>query len=256
MTMLGPPTTTGLTTMDYRLTDAYLDPPGVSDGDYTERSIRLPHCFWCYQPSDLAPRVSELPAQRNGYVTFGCLNQFAKISRPALQVWVTILQSLPDSRLVIQSQPGNHLDPLRALFLDLGISSDRVEFAARALKPQYFHRYCDLDLCLDPFPYNGHTTTMDSLWMGVPVITLAGRTAVGRGGVSILSNVGLTELISQTPEEYVALAVALAGDRPRLAALRAELRTRMEASPLVDGKQYAAGVEAAYRLMWKSWCSR
>ncbi len=116
-------------------------------------------------------------------------------------------------------------------------------------------RYHELDLCLDPFPYNGHTSTLDALWMGVPVITLAGRTGVGRGGVSILSNVGLPELIAATPEQYVTIAVELAGDRSRLSELRAGLRPRMQSSPLVDGPGYAADVVAAFRAMWTTWCA-
>ena len=166
-----------------------------------------------------------------------------------------ILQALPDARLVIQAQPGSHLDPVRDLFAQGGIAGERIAFAARAPRRAYFERFQNLDLGLDPFPYNGHTSTLDALWMGVPVVTLAGRTAVGRGGVSILSNLGLTELIARTPEEYVAIAVHLAGDRARLAALRGGLRQRMQASPLMDGKQYAADVEAAFRRMWQAWCN-
>ena len=223
VTMIGMPATTGLATIDYRLTDPYLDPPGAGDGNYSEQSIRLPHCFWHHDPpeDDVAPAVAELPALRNGFVTFGCLNQFVKVSRPALELWLNILQSLPQSRLRIQSQPGRHLEAVRRLFQDGGIARDRVEFAAKVPRPQYFRRYHDLDVSLDPFPYNGHTSTLDSLWMGVPVITLAGRTAVGRGGVSVLSNLGLPELIAQTPQQYVELAVQWASDQPALAALRA-----------------------------------
>jgi len=256
MTMLGLPATTGMHTMDYRLTDPYLDPPGVTDGEYTERSIRLPHCFWCYPPPDEALPVGELPARKNGFVTFGCLNQFVKVSRPALQSWIGILQSLPGSRLVIHSQPGSHLNAIRRLFQDGGVSQDRVEFVARIPQSPHFHRYHELDLGLDPFPYSGGVTTMDSLWMGVPVITLAGRTAVGRSGVSILSNAGLPDLIAGSPEEYVAIAVKWARDLKRLADLRAGLRETMLASPLMDGKRYAANVEEALRGMWKRWCSR
>jgi len=256
LTMLGMPSTTGLATIDYRLTDPYLDPPGTSETDYTERSIRLPHCYWCYQPPEESPPVSSLPAEKNGFVTFGCLNMFAKVTRPALQLWVKILQALPDARLVIQSQPGSHLAAVRALFQQGGIGDERVEFAAKATRGEYFERFRNLDLGLDPFPYNGHTSTLDALWMGVPIITLTGRTAVGRGGVSLLSNIGLTELIAQTPANYVAIALDWARDPARLEALRDGLRQRMLASPLMDGKQYAADVEAAFRSMWKTWCSR
>jgi predicted O-linked N-acetylglucosamine transferase (SPINDLY family) len=256
VTMLGPPTTTGLATIDYRLTDRYLDPPGRGDQDYTERSIRLPHCFWCYQPPADAPPVGDLPASKNGFVTFGCLNQFAKASRPALRSWLNILQAVPNSRLLIQSPPGSHREAVLTLFRNSGIARDRVEFAARVPGSAYFQRYHELDLTLDPFPYNGHTTTLDSLWMGVPVITLAGRTAVGRGGVSLLSNIGLTELIAATPEEYVEIALRLASDWPRLAELRAVLRPRLESSPLTNGAQFAADVEAVWRRIWQTWCGR
>jgi protein O-GlcNAc transferase len=248
--------TTGLGTIDYRLTDPYLDPPGGSDADYSEQSIRLPHCFWIFQPPEEAPPVGALPALRTGFITFGCLNQFAKVSGPTLDLWVTILQRLPHSRLVLRSQPGGHLDRVRALFCAGGISADRVEFTGSVPRLSYLERYHDLDVCLDPFPYNGHTSTLDALWMGVPVITLAGRTGVGRGGVSILSNVGLPELIAHTPDQYVTIAAELADDRSRLARLRAELRRRMQSSPLVDGPRYAADVEGAFRAMWKHWCKQ
>jgi predicted O-linked N-acetylglucosamine transferase (SPINDLY family) len=253
-TMLGMPATTGLATMDYRITDSYLDPPGTGDEAYTEESIRLPHCYWCFQPPEAALPVSELSARSRGFITFGCLNHFAKVSPGALTVWCSILHALPTARLVIQSPEGAHRDAVHALFRKDGIASDRVEFVAHVPRTEYFRRYQGLDLCLDPFPYNGHTSTLDSLWMGVPVITLAGSTAVGRGGMSILSNAGLPGLIARTPQEYVDFAVAWAGDQARLAALRAGLRQRMEASPLMDSRQFAADVDAAFRGMWKNWC--
>jgi len=254
VTLLGPPTTTGLTTMDYRLTDSYLDPPGVSDADYTEQSVRLPHSFWIFPVPEQSPPVSALPVLSNGFVTFGCLNQFAKVTRPALDLWVKILKLLPGSRLVLQSPPGSHQGAICALFQQGGIAPERLDFVDRAPRFEYLRRFQNIDLGLDPFPYNGHSSTFDPLWMGVPVITLAGRTVVGRAGVSILSNVGLTELIAHTPEEYIAIAVALARDPARLAGLRAGLRQRMQASPLMDGAQYAKDVEAAFRGMWLKFC--
>ncbi len=254
VTMLGMPSTTGLAAIDYRLTDPFLDPPGFGDGDYTEQSVRLPHCFWCYEPAAGTPPVGALPARSRGHVTFGCLNQLAKLSGPALELWATILRAASDTRLVLHAAPGGQRDAVLARLGEDGVAPHRVEFAASVTHAQYLARYHDLDLCLDPFPYNGGTTTMDALWMGVPVVTLAGRTAVGRGGVSILSNVGLPELIARTPEQYVAIAAALAADRERLAQLRNGLRERMMSSPLMDGKQYAADVEAAFRRMWRTWC--
>jgi predicted O-linked N-acetylglucosamine transferase (SPINDLY family) len=255
VTMLGLPSTTGLETIDYRLTDPHLDPPGAGDGAYSERSIRLPHCFWVFPPPDDATYpIAPLPALSNGYVTFGCLNQFAKVNRPALELWVEILRAVPGSRLVLQSPPGSHVEAVRALFAQGGIAGDRLEFTASAPRGEHLRRLGRLDLALDTFPYNGHTSTLDVLWMGVPVVTLAGRTAVGRGGVSILANLGLRALIGGTPAEYVAIATDWARDIDRLARLRAELRGRLEASPLVDTQQYAADVDAAFRRMWQSWC--
>jgi predicted O-linked N-acetylglucosamine transferase (SPINDLY family) len=256
VTMLGMPATTGLATMDYRLTDRYLDPPGATDGDYTEQSIRLPHCFWCYEAPIEAPPVGPLPASSNGFVTFGCLNQFVKVSREVWPLWVRILQALPGSRLVLLCPPGDHRDAIHALLQNGGIAQGRVEFFARGSQVEYFRRYLELDLSLDPFPYNGHTSTLDSLWMGVPVITLAGRTAVGRGGVSILSNAGLPELIARTPTQYVETAVQWAEDRARLTAFRSGFRNRMRSSVLMAGPQYAEDVEAAFRRMWTTWCGQ
>jgi predicted O-linked N-acetylglucosamine transferase (SPINDLY family) len=254
VSMLGMPSTTGLATIDYRVTDPYLDPPGAGDENYAEALIRLPHSFWCYQPPEETPPVNPTPALKHGSITFGCLNKIAKVTRPALELWLRILQAVPASRLVILSPPGGHLDALRALFAEGGVAHDRVEFVPSVSQAGYFARYHDLDLSLDPFPYNGHTSALDSLWMGVPVITLAGRTAVGRGGVSILSKVGLPELIAATPERYVAIAVDWARDLARLAELRAGLRERLRGSPLMDGFVYTADVEAAFRRIWKTWC--
>jgi predicted O-linked N-acetylglucosamine transferase (SPINDLY family) len=256
VTMLGLPATTGLDTIDHRLTDPYLDPPGQTDADYTERSIRLPHCFWVFSPPDAADThpVSPLPALSNGFVTFGCLNQFAKVTGPALELWVKILQAVPQSRLVLQSPPGRHLDPVRALFAQGGIGADRLAFVPRADRREFHRRLGTLDVALDSFPYNGHTSTLDALWMGVPVVTLAGRTAVGRGGVSILSNLGIPELIAPSCQEYVTTAVEWARDLVRLSELRLTLRARMRSSPLMNGRQFSADVEDAFRRVWKLWC--
>jgi protein O-GlcNAc transferase len=221
----------------------------VSDGNYIEQSLRLPHSIWCYEPPEEAPPVGPLPALKSGWVTFGCLNQLAKVSRPVLKRWVEILQSLPGSRLVLQAHPGSHLGEVRSVFEQGGIAAERVEFVARTAPAEYLRRYHNLDLCLDPFPYNSHTTTLDALWMGVPVIALAGRT-----GVSVLANLRLPELIAPTPDQYVAIARQWADDLPRLATLRSGLRPRIQSSPLMDGKQYATDVEAAFRRMWQTWC--
>jgi predicted O-linked N-acetylglucosamine transferase (SPINDLY family) len=256
VSMFGMPATTGLETIDYRLTDPYLDPPALAtDGDYAERSIRLPHCYWCYEPPAEAPLVGALPALHTGFVTFGCLNRLAKVTPEALLLWRTVLRSVPRARLVLQAEAGSHRERVLSMLEQGGVARDRIEFVARASRLEYFQRFHSLDISLDPFPYNGHTSTLDSLWMGVPVVSLAGRTAVARGGVSILSNASLPELIARTPDRYVEIARELSGDLQRLAVLRATLRERMRASPLVDCTQFAADLEATFRTMWKLWCA-
>jgi predicted O-linked N-acetylglucosamine transferase (SPINDLY family) len=253
-TMLGYPSTTGLKAIVYRLTDSYLDPPGATDSDYTEQSLRLPHSFWVFVPPVESPPVNPLPAQRRGWITFGYLNQFARITHPARQLWARILRAVPRSFLKIQAPMGSYLAETCAAFEEEGVSADRLEFVRRVPRSDYLARFQRLDLCLDPFPYNGHTSTFDALWMGVPVITLAGRTAVGRAGLSILSNLGRTEFVARSPEEYVAIAVAAATDLDRLAELRGSLRQRLLGSPIADGRRYAADVDSALRQMWQSWC--
>jgi predicted O-linked N-acetylglucosamine transferase (SPINDLY family) len=255
VTWLGYPGTTGLNAMDYRLTDLYLDPPGQGDENYTECSIRLPHCFWCYEPLETTSPVNALPAMQNGYVTFGCMNRFNKVTTASLELWRRILLAVPNSRLLIHSPIGDHLNAIRRRFVEGGIASRRVEFIERQPMPRYLWEYYRMDIGLDPFPHGGGTVTCDSMWMGMPVVTLSGRTAVGRGGVSLLSNVGLPELIAHSEEEYLSIAVELASDLPRLAALRAGLREKMKASPLMDGKRFAGDMEAAYRQMWRMWCA-
>jgi predicted O-linked N-acetylglucosamine transferase (SPINDLY family) len=256
VTMLGLASTSGLDTIDYRLTDRYIDPPETGDGDYSERSIRLPHCLWCCEPAEEAPAVGTLPALENGFVTFGSLNQLGKASGPALDAWAEILRSVPGSHLVLHAHAGQHRESIRQRFLAAGVTPGRIDFVPRLARASYLQTYNRLDIGLDPFPQNGGVTTLDALWMGVPVVTLAGRTAVGRAGRSILSNLGLPELIAATPAEYVAIAVARASDPERLAALRSGLRARMRSSALTAGQQYAADIEAAFRAMWHDWCAR
>ena len=169
---------------------------------------------------------------------------------------MTILQSLPDSRLVLQSHPAVTARPSARCSRQAASPAIASSSSRGLLGSSISGAFTSLDLGLDPFPYNGHTSTLDALWMGVPVITLAGRTAVGRGGVSILSNLGLPELIAQSTQQYVDISIQLASDIPRLRALRAGLRQRMRSSALMDGKQFAADVEVAFRSMWKTWCGR
>jgi predicted O-linked N-acetylglucosamine transferase (SPINDLY family) len=255
VTFAGYPGSTGLEAIDYRLSDPYLDPPGLNDQFYSETSIRLPDSFWCYDPLVTELAVNALPAQTDGHVTFGCLNNFCKVNEPVLRLWAQVLKTVDRSRLMMLCPEGSHRQPLLDLLQREGIGPDRIELIAHRPRFQYLELYHRIDVGLDTFPYNGHTTSLDSFWMGVPVVTLVGQTVVGRGGLSQLSNLGLPELIAQTPEQYVRIAADLAGDLPRLAELRRTLRGRMEASPLMDAPRFARNIEAAYRQIWRTWCN-
>jgi predicted O-linked N-acetylglucosamine transferase (SPINDLY family) len=248
------PGTTGLSTIDYRLTDPYIDPPGLHDRDYSEESIRLADTFWCYDPLAGEPAVSALPAMENGSITFGCLNNFCKVNDSVLKRWTQVLKGAPGSRLLLLAPEGS----VRQRTLDLlereGVERDRVALVDRQPRPQYLEIYQRIDIGLDTFPYNGHTTSLDAFWMGVPVVTLMGPTPVARAGLSLLTNLGLSELVATTPEQFVSIAFALAGDVPRLCELRATLRDRLRASLLMDAPRFARMVEAAYREMWRRWC--
>jgi predicted O-linked N-acetylglucosamine transferase (SPINDLY family) len=252
------PSTTGVEAIDYRITDPWLDPPGANDEYYVERSVRLPHIWCCYQPGAVvgsAVDVGPLPALSAGHVTFGCLNAFCKAGDAVLATWGRIMRSVPGSRLLMHAHEGAH----RRLALERlqreGIAPDRVRFAGYMPGADYLRLYQSIDIALDTFPYNGGTTTCDALWLGVPVVTLAGRLAAGRQGLTLLSNVGLPQLVSQTPEDYLRIAVDLARDLRRLADLRAGLRQRMLSSPLMDAPALARNMEAAYRQMWIAWCT-
>jgi protein O-GlcNAc transferase len=255
VTFAGYPGSTGLETIDYRLTDPHLDPPGLNDEFYSEKSYRLPHTFWCFDPRGDEVAVGALPAQTNGHVTFGCLNNFCKITEPVLQLWARVLKMADRSRILILCPEGNHRQRVLDVMRREGVNPDRVELVSHRPRVQYLKIYNRIDVGLDSFPYNGHSTSLDSLWMGVPVVTLVGKTVVGRAGLSQLNNLGLTELIARTPEEYVRIASELAGDLPRLAELRRTLRPRMEASGLMDAAGFTRGIEAAYREMWRAWCA-
>jgi predicted O-linked N-acetylglucosamine transferase (SPINDLY family) len=258
VTWLGYPATTGLSTVDYRLTDGFADPVGMTEHLHSEKLIRLPECFSCYRPPADAPEVSGLPAREKGYVTFGSFNNQAKINREVMAVWAKILQAVPGARLTLKNAGlGSKIvqRKVRETFLGWGVEPDRIELLGHdPYESAHLERYRSIDIGLDPFPYNGATTTCEALWMGVPVVALAGQAHAGRVGVSQLSNLGLTELIGNTPEEYVAIATRWARDLERLSQLRAGLRARLAASPLTDAPRFTQNLEQAYRAMWQDWC--
>jgi protein O-GlcNAc transferase len=257
VTWLAYPGTTGLSAIDYRLTDPYLDPAGLFDAFYSEESVRLPETFWCYDPLTDQPPVNALPGRPDGVITFGCLNNFCKVNQDCLALWARVLRAVPQSRMLLLAPPGEARERVAAKFGEEGIVASRIEFTGRAPRPEYLRLYHRVDLGLDPVPYNGHTTSLDAFWMGVPTITLvSNKTTFGRAGWSQLCNLGLKELAAETPEQYVALAAQLAGDLPRLRELRGTLRQRMRQSPLMDAGRFARHVEQAYRHMWRRWCGQ
>jgi protein O-GlcNAc transferase len=253
-TFAGYPGTTGLDTIDCRFTDPFLDPPDADVGGYSEESVRLPDSFWCYEPLTDEP-VGPLPATTRGTVTFGCLNNFCKVNDDMLRLWAGVMRTVRNSRLLLLSPRGSHRRHVAGVLGDEGVEAQRVEFVEHRPRADYLRLYHSIDVGLDTLPYNGHTTSLDASWMGVPVVTLVGRTVVGRAGLSLATNLRLEELVAWTAPEFVRIASGLAADLPRLARVRAGLRDRMRRSPLTDGERFARHVEAAYRARWRRWCA-
>ncbi len=250
---LGYPNTTGLSAIQYRFTDAHADPPGAADAHFTETLIRLPGCFLSYTPSASCPAVGELPADNNGTITYGSFNVLAKISDACIDAWSAILKQTPDARLLLKSaglQDRVTRDYINDRFVARGVSADRIELIARTADfRSHMSLYNRVDISLDTFPYNGTTTTCESLWMGVPVISLAGARHASRVGSSLLHQAGLDELVARTTSDYVSKATQHAGNIDRLRALRSRLRARIAASPLCDGVSLAAAIEDAFEKM-------
>ncbi|GET41993.1 glycosyl transferase family 2 [Microseira wollei NIES-4236] len=260
VTYLGYPSTTGLDTIDYRLTDTWADPQGETEHLHTEQLVRLPHGFLCYLPASNCPDISPPPVLKSNQITFGCFNNLAKVNPELIGCWAKILQSVPNSRLIIKSKPlvdSDNCAYVHGLFQQYGIERDRVQLIGwLANQTQHLDLYNQVDIALDTFPYHGTTTTCEAMWMGVPVITQAGQTHVSRVGVSLLSSVGLETLIAASSEEYIQKAVDLANNQEQLPELRAKLRHRMQAAPLTNASLIARSLEDAYRAMWRRFCDR
>ncbi|XP_022963007.1 probable UDP-N-acetylglucosamine--peptide N-acetylglucosaminyltransferase SPINDLY [Cucurbita moschata] len=257
VTWIGYPNTTGLPTIDYRITDALADPPNTKQ-KHVEELVRLPECFLCYTPSPEAGTVSSAPALANGFITFGSFNNLAKITPKVLQVWARILCAIPNSRLVVKCKPFC-CDSVRQKFLstleNLGLESQRVDLLPLILlNHDHMQAYSLMDISLDTFPYAGTTTTCESLYMGVPCVTMAGSVHAHNVGVSLLTNVGLRHLVAKNEEEYVKLALQLASDVTALSNLRMSLRNFMAKSPVCDGPNFILGLESTYRKIWHRYC--
>jgi len=252
---LGYLNTTGMTRIQYRICDRYSDPPGTSDALHTETLIRLPHSQWCYRPFVSVEGRSEPPCRRNGFITFGAFNQAAKVSRTAIRLWAEILGQTPGARLLVLGvQEGTARQALLRDLAGQGVAPDRVTLCPHLPLADYYGAITDADIALDTTPYSGATTTCDTLWMGVPVVTVPGTRPPSRSAASVLHTVGLSEWIAASPDAYVELAVQFARDTPRLAELRRTLRRRMQDSPLMDEARFARDMEQAYRRVWMDWC--
>ncbi|MGZ6195669.1 MAG: O-linked N-acetylglucosamine transferase, SPINDLY family protein, partial [Candidatus Binataceae bacterium] len=255
---LGYPETSGVPAMDYRITDGRADPAGAERW-CTETVIRLPDCFHCYRPAGLTPTIAPASHPAKGYVTFGSFNVLPKVTDEAIATWAEILRGVPGSRFLIkckQLRDERVQARIRADFARHGIDSGRIEMAAFVPSvKEHLDYYAKVDLALDTFPYNGTTTTCESIMMGVPVLALAGANHRGRVGLSLLTAIGLgNEFVARDVADYVARAVALGRAPQRLAEVRAQLRPMMERSPLRDEVGFTRTLEHAYRTLWQKWC--
>jgi protein O-GlcNAc transferase len=257
-TWLGYSNTTGLASIDYRIVDAVTDPPGAADACASETLLRLPDGFLCYGGAKDAPQPAPPPCIENGFITFGSFNNPAKVSAATFDVWARLLTRLPGAHLLLKGKPfadaatcASYLERLR----ERGIAAERVQLLAWLPGSNaHLSLYEKIDIAIDPFPYNGTTTTCEALWMGVPVVTLRGDRHSARVGASLLSQVGLIDWIADSTDDYVEIALTLAGSPQRLQELRRSLRPRLAASSLCDGPAFARKMEAAFRSMWRRWC--
>ena len=255
VTYLGYPHTTGLTAMDYRITDRYVDSIGVNDHLNSETPINMPGSFFCYQPYPHTPPINALPALEKGYLTWASLNKHQKINSFLLQLWAQLLHALPDSRLIVQMssfQDPHTQHTFQMHMQQLGIDAERLILYPYLPAPRHLETYHHVDIALDSYPFNGGTTTCEALWMGIPVITLAGERQVSRMGLSILSTIGLAQLVAYTPQEYVNICLQLTNNLNYLQTLRTGMRDRMR--PLMDAAVFTHHLESAYRKMWIRWC--
>lgn len=258
MTWLGYPNGTGMDAIDYRITDARADPPGLTEGYHAEKLIRLDTGFLCYRPPAGAPPVAPPPSAKTGSVTFASFNNLAKIGPVLVARWAEILKAVPEARMIVKAPP--LIDPgprahVLSMFARAGVGEDRLLLVGRLPDiEQHLAFYEQVDIALDSFPYNGTTITCEALWMGVPTIVVAGDAHVSRVGASLCGTVGATELIARDEDDYVAKAIALAKDPDALLGWRKKLREMMTASPLLDPVAFTRTLEAAYREAWQTWC--
>lgn len=267
--------TTGLPAMDFVILDPWHAPPGT-EAQFSEGIIHLPHNRFCYAPVDFAPEVSPPPFEKNGHITFGSFNNTAKLNEAVLdawarnrysknspmvlETWASILNRVPDARLVICVPEGEIRQQMASFFNERGIAPGRIAAFAKLSHEDFWKLHAEVDIALDPFPFGGGTTTCETLWLGVPVVTCTGKEGgdfaprfASRMGKAFLTNTGYPELAAETITDYIDKAVALASDRERLTTLRQTLRDKMAHAPLTDEARFAGEMEQAYRAMWREW---
>jgi predicted O-linked N-acetylglucosamine transferase (SPINDLY family) len=257
---LGDPGTTGFPQVDYRISDPIVDPPGLTESFYTESLLRLPGGFSCYTPDTKShPDVSPLPALENGYVTFGSLHALAKINDQVIDLWSIVLNSIPNSRLLMlrHTLTDSTLQRYTQAFISRGIDPSRLQFRHQPLGPTHLHTYRHIDCCLDTFPFSGHTTSCEALYNGVPTLTLNLPTLPPHSRMvsSILTQAGLPDFIATSPEDFLSRAIAISSDLPKLSALREKLRQQMLSSPLCNAPTFTRELESAYRTAWHRFCA-
>ncbi|BAO43530.1 O-linked N-acetylglucosamine transferase, SPINDLY family protein [Thiolapillus brandeum] len=257
MTWLGYLGTTGLQTMDYRICDRFTDPPGLTEKFHTEILLRMPDSQWCYRCYEELPPVGPQPMDSNGYPLLGSFNNVAKLNDEVLELWAQILNRLPHAKIAFAGIPeGYARERILKKMGGAGIVPERIGFLHRVSYREYLAAISKVDIALDPFPYNGGTTSVDTLVMGVPLVSLEGGHSIARGGCSLLSNLGLQELLAANKDEYIEKACRLVGSPDYLRELRRTLRERVEASPLMDSIRFTMALEENYRRCWVSWCNK
>jgi protein O-GlcNAc transferase len=248
----------GLPAMDFRISDGWLDPPGMTESAQTENLVRMSRMCVGFLPEPSAPPVSALPALKKGHITFGSLNARSKLNDAVLDLWSRLLLEVPNATLLIAAGSGGDdavAEALRKRFARAGVAPERIDIRGRQSLAGFFALFAEIDVALDPFPYNGGTTSFHSLWMGVPVITLAGQWPLARCGLMIMENAGLPEFVAHDAQGYVGIARRCADDLPRLAQLREGMRRRFNAAPFADAAGLAHAMDDTYRLMWRRWCT-
>lgn len=258
MTYLGYPDTTGLSTVDYRIVDNYVEPEEEGDLYTTEKPLRVPHSYFCYTPIEKCPATGDAPALKNGYITFGSFNNYAKVSDAIVDVWAAVLKAIPASKFLLKNQSLKDPDTwehFKSRMADRGIDTHRLHYSKFAKSTQdHLRVYQKVDIALDSFPYNGATTTFEALWMGVPVVTLVGNAHVSRVGKSILKTLGFDNLIANTADEFVTICQTLANDVKYVQNFRQTIREKMQNSPVMDAKTFTRQLEELYQRAWNNWC--